>query len=457
MCFLATTCVRPTMSTDSLPQHPRIVHPPPGPATRAWARRLRQVESRNVTFLGPDFPVFWERAQGAMVQDADGNVYLDLTGAFGVAVAGHAHPRITAAITEQAGRLAHGMGDVHPPTRKVELLEALARILPWGDESRSTLANSGSEAVEVALKTALLATGRPGVVAFQGGYHGLTVGSLAVTEREDFRSPFRPRLYPGVTFVPFPATAEEVDAEAALRALAGALGDGTEGESHPIGAVIVEPIQGRGGVRVPPPGFLVEVARRTRAAGALLIFDEIFTGLGRTGRTFALEHEGVVPDLLCVGKALGGGLPLSACAGAREVMEAWPSSAGEALHTSTFLGHPLACASAMAFLRVLEEEGLTGWAAEAGPRFQAQLEGELHSIPGVREVRGRGMFLGIELTGKAAGVRVAEAALRRGLLVLPAGPVGEVVELSPPLVLTEDQLATSLRLLVESVREVMGA
>jgi 4-aminobutyrate aminotransferase-like enzyme len=442
-------------------QLPRIRTPPPGPATRALAERLRAAESRNVTHLGPRFPVFWTRARGVAVEDADGNVYLDLTGAFGVAAAGHAHPRITAAIREQAGILPHAMGDVHPPVRKVELLERLASLTPWGHEARGVLASSGSEAVEVALKTALLATGRPGIVAFRGGYHGLTMGSLAVTGRADFREPFRERLYGGVRFVPFPGSAGGVDGsggaadpdgadvadpEEALEALDEALPES--------GAVIVEPIQGRAGVRVPPAGFLAEVARRTREAGALLVLDEIFTGLGRTGRRFAFEHEGLVPDLLCLGKALGGGIPLSACIGPRSVMDAWPPSEGEALHTSTFLGHPLACASALAFLDVLEEEGLAARAAALGSGFQEALARDLSGVGRVREVRGRGLFLGIELAAPGDGVRVAEAALRRGLLVLAAGPGGEVVELAPPLVVEKHHLEAARRLLVEAVGEV---
>ncbi|TVR61777.1 MAG: aminotransferase class III-fold pyridoxal phosphate-dependent enzyme [Gemmatimonadales bacterium] len=447
------------------PTLPHMVTPPPGPATRELARRLRQVESRNVTYLSEHFPVFWARARGAVVDDADGNRYLDLTGAFGVALAGHAHPRITAAIREQAGILTHGMGDVHPPVRKVEFLERLAAILPWGSHSRITLANSGSEAVEIALKTTLLATGRPGVVAFRGAYHGLTLGSLAATGRDDFREPFRGRLYPGVRFVPFPTTPDEArESLAALDlALAGGRREfgGTDagaagpGEGGLPGAVILEPIQGRAGVRVPPPGFLAEVARRTRAAGALLVFDEIFSGLGRTGRLFALEHEGVVPDLICVGKGLGGGLPLSACAGPVEVMDAWPESPGEALHTSTFLGHPLACTAGLTFLDVLEEEELTAYAAREGEAFRRALARELPEAS-IREIRGRGFFIGIDLGRPGAGVEVTEEALRRGLIVLPAGPHGEVVELSPPLILSGRQREVALELLVESFRRSVG-
>lgn len=431
---------------------PNMVVPPPGPATRALARRLRRVESRNVTFLGDDFPVFWTEARGANVRDADGNVYVDLTGAFGVALAGHAHPWITEAVRRQAGILTHAMGDVHPAEVKVRLLERLGALAPW-DEPRTVLASAGSEAVEAALKTALLATGRPGIVAFRRGYHGLTLGALATTARDDFRRPFLPRLYAGVRFAPFP-TREEALAPA-LQILEEALEAG-EAEGHPVGAVILEPIQGRGGVRVPAAGFLEGVATRARQAGALLIFDEIFTGLGRTGATFAFEHEGVVPDLLCLGKALGGGLPLSACVGPASVMDAWPESAGEALHTSTFLGHPLACASALAFLEVLEKEDLPGRARRAGERFLGYLEEALSDAPGVRDIRGRGLLLGVELDQAEAGARTAASALGEGLLVLPAGERGEVVELTPPALIGDALIRWAAEAFARSLRRDPG-
>jgi len=433
---------------------PRLVTPPPGPRSRELSSRLGRVESRNVTHLGTDFPIFWEAARGANVQDADGNVYLDLTGAFGVAAAGHSHPRITAAIRNGAGRLVHGMGDVHPPTAKVELLERLAALAPW-PETRGVLASSGSEAVEIALKTALLATGRPGVLAFTGGYHGLTAGSLAVTSREDFRRPFRSRLYGGVAWAPFPGGREgEEDGAGALTSVRKILADGAQGD--PVGAVVVEPIQGRGGVRVPPPGFLRGVAEAAREAGAVVIFDEIFTGFGRTGTLFAFQSEGVAPDLLCLGKALGGGLPLSVCLGDRAIMDAWPPSPGEALHTSTFLGHPLACMAALAFLDVLEEEGLVERSRRLGMRLRARLREGLGTARPEGTVRGRGLFVGIDAADPAesgGGARIMLHALRQGVLLLPAGPQGEVVELSPPLTLTDEQLDAGAAVLLELLGE----
>jgi 4-aminobutyrate aminotransferase/(S)-3-amino-2-methylpropionate transaminase len=409
------------------------------------AERLSRVESRNVTHLTPDFPVFWEEAKGANVRDVDGNIYLDLTGAFGVSVAGHNPPAVVDGIRDQAGRLIHGMGDVHPPAKKVEFLEALAALGPWPD-SRAILGSSGSEAVEAALKTTLLVTGRPGILAFEGAYHGLTSGPLAATYREDFRGPFLSRLYKGVRFAPFPDFRDGDRAvKKSLDKVRWILREGDGGDE--VGAVIIEPIQGRAGVRIPPPGYLEALADLTWNAKALLIFDEIFTGLGRTGALFAFLHEGVVPDLLCLGKGLGGGLPLSACVGPVRIMNAWPPTRGEAIHTSTFLGNPLSCAAGLCFLEELRKGELVARSKTMGKELLSLLKTALAGIPEVGEVRGKGLFVGVDLRHpdtimpiKGVAVRAATLALREGILVLPAGAAGHVLQLSPPLVISEEQL-----------------
>jgi 4-aminobutyrate aminotransferase-like enzyme len=438
---------------------PSVKVPPPGPISRSMAQRLSAVETRNVTFLSEDVPVFWEEARGANVRDPDGNVFLDLSGAFGVAIAGHSHPAVVDRISAQAGRLVHGMGDIHPPSAKLELLEALVALAPWAD-ARATLASTGSEAVEVALKTALLASKRSGIVAFEGSYHGLTLGSLATTSRSHFRDPFSDRLYAGVAFAPFPDPRVEGESDRSLEIVEDLLSRGTPTGAG-VGCVIVEPIQGRAGIRIPPPDFLGRLANLTASFEAILVFDEIFTGFGRSGTLFALQHEGVLPDVVCLGKTMAGGLPLSACVGGRAVMEAWPPSNGEAIHTSTFLGHPLACASALAFMEVLEEERLVERAASLGESLLLELRAELEGVPWVAEVRGRGLLLGIELADpntdgpwREGAAIVAVAALREGVIVLPAGELGEVVELAPPAVLTEEQAGWAVETLARVIREI---
>ena len=367
-----------------------------------------------------------------------------------MAFAGHRHPLVVDRIRAQAGRLVHGMGDIHPPAVKVEFLEALTALMPW-PEARAILGLSGSDAVEAALKTAQLATGRVGVIAFEGSYHGLTLGALATTHREHFRAPFVSRLAEHVHFVPFPSTSGE--AEQVLERIDELLAAETP---VPVGAVIVEPMQGRAGVRVPPPGFLAELAIRTRLRGALLIADEIFTGMGRTGDLLACDHDGLAPDLVCLGKALGGGMPLSACCGPASVMDAWPPSTGEAIHTSTFLGHPLSCAGGLGFLEALETEDLVARAKHLGARALDYLAVGLDGCDGVLAVRGRGLMLGIELVGgerSASGPVIAERALERGLFVLPAGADGEVVELTPAATVTSAELEQGLEILIAAVRE----
>jgi 4-aminobutyrate aminotransferase-like enzyme len=413
---------------------PEITVPVPGPRSRALAARLGRVESRNVTCLAPEAPIFWERAAGANVWDADGNRYVDLGGAFGVAAVGHSHPRVVRAVAGQAERLLHGMGDVHPAAVKVELLEALAARFPGGGPSRAVLGCSGSDAVEAALQTALLATGRAGVVAFEGAYHGLSLGALDATWRRDLRSPFAALLPGRTSFARFGA-AESVRAAAAACA-------------EPVGCVLVEPVQGRGGERVPPRGFLRRLREICDAEGWLLALDEIYSGCGRTGRWFACEHEGVVPDLLCAGKGLASGMPLSACVGRAEVMDAWPASGGEALRTQTFLGHPAACAAGLASLAVLEEEDLVAHAARVGARALDFLRKESAGLPRVVECRGLGLMIGVECDAPQTVARACRAALARGVIVTPSGDDGRVLSVTPPLCIGEEPLLAALGVLL---------
>ncbi len=470
------------MSNTAQPSRlPDISGPVPGTGSSALAGRLARVESRNVTFRSESFPIFWDRAQGSNVWDVDGNRYVDLTAGFGVAATGHAHPRVVAAIRRQSERLAHGMGDVHPPSAKVDLLERLAAVAPMA-EPRSVLCTSGSEAVEVALKTVCLATGKPGVLAFTGAYHGLTLGALSVTDRSLFRGPFEAQLNPHVVRVDYPhpyrvpaslartdragpnrrtatpEAAEEWLTNAALSAVEHAL-DEPAGAS--VGGIVLEPVQGRGGDVVPPAGFLSGLAEMCRSRGLLLILDEIYTGFGRTGAWFACEAEGVEPDLLCVGKAFSGAMPIAACVGRGEVMDAWPESQGEAMHTSTFLGHPIACAAASAAITVLEEEGLVQRAREVGEWWRQHLHSALHHDPSVGDVRGRGLLIALDLVSDRStkrpdaglGHQVVEACLRRGWIVLPSGPDGNVISFSPALNIERDLLEAATEVLAEVLAE----
>jgi 4-aminobutyrate aminotransferase/(S)-3-amino-2-methylpropionate transaminase len=373
-------------------------------------------------------PIVWVEARGANVVDADGNRYVDLTSGFGVAFVGHRHPAIVEAVKRQADRLLHALGDVHPSDVKIELLERLCALAPW-PRARAMLSLSGADAVTAALKTAVMATGKTGVIAFEGSYHGLTYGPLAVSGYADrFRAPFRAQLQPDVLFAPWPA--RDDDAGAAARAL-------PVDWSH-VGAVIVEPIQGRAGVRLPPPGFLGALKRQSEKNGALLIVDEIFTGAGRCGAWWRSVEDGVVPDVICVGKALGGGLPVSACIASEDVMSAWGAPDREAIHTGTFYGDPLGSAAALATIDLIERERLVQAAGEHGDAFAATLRGS--GLPGVSEIRHAGLMLGLQLEAPHRALTVTRSLLERGYLVLPAGANADVIQLTPPVTVSGHQL-----------------
>jgi acetylornithine/succinyldiaminopimelate/putrescine aminotransferase len=412
----------------------------PGPRGEAWVRTLAEHEcpaftarrARRAEATGaPHDPIVWSEALGANVVDVDGHIYVDLTGGFGVAAIGHRHPRVVSALRAQSEKLIHALGDLHPSDVKIELLARICALAPF-DHARAILGLSGADAVEAALKTATLATGRPGVVAFEGGYHGLSHGPLATCGySEAFRAPFREQLNPHVRFAPWPA--HDDDVEAAVAAVAEA------SKGLDMGAVLVEPIQGRGGVRLPPPGFLARLSPLCRASGALLVVDEIFTGLGRCGAMLRTVDEGVEPDLLCLGKSLGGGMPVSACVGRADVMAAWGTPDREAIHTGTFFGNPLACAAALATLDVLVEEALPARARELGGFLLHELRAE--SFKGVREVRGAGLLIGVQLDAPGKALTVARQMLELGYLVLPAGEKADVLQLAPPLVIARPLLS----------------
>ena len=422
-------------------------------ATERVLDQLRAYESPNMLAIEPDgsWPIVWDRARGTHVWDADGRRYIDLTAAFGVAAAGHANPRVVSAGRRQMSRLPHAMGDVHPHAPKAQLARELSRITfeRWsgGRHAGKTIYNnSGFEAVEAALKTVLLATGRPGIVAFEGGYHGLGYGALNATHRPFFRDPFRPQLREFGHFVPFPKAAEDLkDLKRRIMRLL---------DNKGCGAVLAEPIQARGGINVPPAGFLPMLRACCDQSGALLALDEIYTGFGRTGNWFACEESGTMPDLICLGKALTGGFPLSACVGRADIIDAaWPPSTGESIHTSTFQGNPVGCAMALAQIAGIRAGKLPERAAQLGRVLLDMLHAAIP--PAYAEIRGRGLMAGVELKnpdGSPATARafaVIKEMLRRGFILLPEGRHANVISFSPPLTISRSELAAAARALGE--------
>jgi 4-aminobutyrate aminotransferase-like enzyme len=464
--------------------------------TKTILQLLRAYESRNVMFFDPDgsWPIVWERAKGVHVWDADGKKYLDFTAAFGVAAAGHANPHVVKAGQRQLARLPHAMGDVHPHALKAQLARELSRITfeRWSRSlnrsivesfnrrsvqrfngltvhGKTIFCNSGFEAVESALKTAMLATGKRGVIAFEGAYHGLGYGALNATHRDFFRGPFRTQLREFGHFVPFPTVGQA--SSLSLKSKTTKNGDRQDAcptlkkvearirklfYRESIGAILVEPIQARGGINIPPPEFLPLLRKLCDEHDALLILDEIYTGFGRTGKWFACEHSGVVPDLICLGKALTGGFPLSACVGRADLMDAaWPASRGEAIHTSTFLGNPVGCAMALAQIQEIEQLNLCKRSADLGEFLLTMLQSAIGNRQSAIQIRGLGLMAGVELRwpdgepATQAAMQAIKKMLQRAFILLSEGEHANVISFTPPLTITKTQLAKAVAALAE--------
>jgi len=408
---------------------PHLRVPPPGPQSRSWLVRYAHAAAPMGPQRRRDAPgstVVYATGLGCNVIDVDGNRYVDLAAGFGALLLGHAHPAIRRVIELQSARLLQALGDLHPADARVALTERLAKLHPSGD-GQVILGQSGADAISAALKSAALHTGKPGVLAFGGAYHGLSYGPLAALGlRESYRTPFAAQLNPHVRFVPYPHDDDSLDETIERARLELAAGS--------VGAILVEPILGRGGCIVPPEAFLPELARLARSASALLVVDEIWTGLGRAGSTLFSTRGGLEADLVCLGKGLGGGLPISACIGRREVMQSW-SREDEVVHTATFAGAPLACATAIATLDTLSREKLVERSAEVGRRFVARLR-----AVGAR-ARGAGLMVGIDFDGRAgSAVELMRSLLSVGYITSTGGGSRDVLVLTPPLSIAESLL-----------------
>lgn len=452
------------MPQDSFRPYKRI-----GTQSKILAGRLRAHECPEVTFLSKDFPIFWKRARGSCVWDADGRQYVDMTAAFAVANLGHTHPALVAALNRQSRKLIHGMGDVHPPEIKARFLSALAKVTPRG-LGQTILSQNGADAVESAIKTAQIAApGRDGIVAFTGSYHGLTFGALSVTWRPDFRRPFAGRIPKQTLFADYPYC-YRCPLKLKYPSCGIACMDETErrvrkaGGGKRFSALLVEPIQGRGGEIVPPAGWLRRLADFCRRERLLLIADEIYTGFGRSGKMFACDHEKVVPDLMCLGKGLTGGFPMSACVGKPSVMRRWGKSTGEAVHTSTFLGNPLGCAMGIAALSIYNRGRLADRARVAGDYFLAALRRRIGGFRAVGDIRGRGLMIGVELVRdpksktpdpRLCGRMIVES-LRRGLILLGGGIHRNVISFSPQLLVSRREIDFCVDVLEDSLKHLEG-
>jgi diaminobutyrate-2-oxoglutarate transaminase len=423
-------------------------------ASAAVCDRLRELEGTGMRTFSVDPPLVWSRTQGSKVWDEDGRKYVDLYAGFAVATVGYCHPRVTEAITRQAGVMTH-CPSAAPSRIRAELYERLLGIAPPGID-RALLAVTGAMANETAIQLARAATGRDTVIGFSGTYLGRTVGTVGHAGKHAYRDQLGVRA--DSQFLPFPDpyrspwAGDGEPGELVLGLLEQMLSDPASGIDPPA-CIVVEPIQGNAGVVIPPAGFLAGLRRLADAAGALLVFDEIQSGFGRSGRTWACEHDGVVPDLMTVGKGIGGGLPLAAVLGRDAVMTTWTSDAV----TSTFLANALTAAAGIAAVDVLRDEGLAERSAALGADALERLGRGLSGNPRVGTVRGRGLFVGIELVEDADSRRPAPdatasaiRALRdHGFIVGRGGRFGNVLKLSPPLVIETSELDAGLDAILE--------
>jgi 4-aminobutyrate aminotransferase len=434
---------------------PVIRTPLPGPRARAVIERDHAVLSPSFT---RSYPLVAARGEGALVEDVDGNRFLDLNAGIAVVATGHCHPEVVRAIQEQAARLIHMSGTDFYYENMVRLGERLAALVPGGGARRVYFGNSGTEAIEAAIKMARYHTGRDKFIAFLGGFHGRTLGALSLTaSRSVQRKGFGP-LVPGVTHIPYAycyrcAYGKQPDtcAVECVRVIEQDLVR-TVLPASEVAAVVVEPVQGEGGYVVPPRKFFDELQAVARRLGLLIVADEVQSGMGRTGKMWASEHFGLAPDILAVAKGIASGLPLSATVARAELMR-WERGA----HASTFGGNPVAVAAALATLELLEG-GLVDNAARVGAWMLERMRDWPRRFPLVGEVRGLGLMIGIEIVRDQASRepapelrdRLVQLAFERGLLVLGAGV--SVIRLSPPLVLTSDQAAFAVETLEECLR-----
>jgi 4-aminobutyrate aminotransferase len=413
-------------------QAPRLITEVPGPEALARIERDRRVTSPS---LPRAYPLVPRRGAGSVLEDVDGNLFLDVNAGIAVTSTGHSHPEVVEAIRRQAADLLHySASDFYLPIYS-DVCEELDRIAPFSKPARSFLTNSGTEAVEGAIKLARFATGRQYVIAMLDSFHGRSYGSVSLTaSKAKYRTGFGP-LLPGIHHTPFG------DFQHLEQVLFKRLVSPLE-----VAAIIVEPILGEGGYMLPPDGWFPYLRELCDRHGILLVADEVQSGMGRTGKMWAIEHFGVEPDIVLAGKGIASGMPLGAMI-AREELMTWEVGA----HGSTYGGNPVACAAALASLRLIEG-GLMDNAREMGSVLMDGLRRMAERHPTIRDVRGLGLMIGIQFPDHDHMAAVEQAAFRRGLLVLGCGD--DVIRMSPPLVIRRDQVDTALEVFEEAVAEV---
>ncbi len=434
--------------TTAHPAGIRIQTPIPGPRSQALQARRQAAVPRGV---GAATPIAIARGEGALVEDVDGNWYVDLAGGIGVMNVGYGDPAVLAAIEAQALAFTHSCFQVLGHEPYIALAEALNRLTPGDHAKKTILLNSGAEAVENAVKIARAATGRSAVIAFEHGFHGRTLLGMTLTSKTAYKQGFGP-FAPEVYRAPYPRSADDVAELASMFK--------THVDPKTVACVILEPVLGEGGFTAAPQGYLDALAALCKEHGILLVADEIQTGMARTGKLFACEHFGLVPDLLTSAKSLGGGLPIAAVTGRAEIMDAAaPGGLG-----STFGGNAVACAAALATINQIEALDLCGRANAIGATVRARFEKLGRDVPAIAEIRGLGAMIGIVFAHPAAGGKRTPAttemaalqkyAYEHGVITVTAGTHANVLRTLMPLVITDAQLDEALDVLERGVREI---
>jgi 4-aminobutyrate aminotransferase len=441
-------------------EYPKIVVDPPGPKAQAWNARDRKVVSQNLT---PDYELVTERASGMVVEDLDGNRFLDFAAGISTVSTGHCHPEVVRAVQEQAERLMHlCYTDFHYPAY-IELCETLAELAPMSGEKRVFLSNSGAEAVETSVKLARIRTGRSKIIAFYGAFHGRTLGTVTLTASKPIQRLACGPLLPDVFHThysycyrcPVNRKPESCDVQC-LDLLTDSMFHHTIPPQE-VAAVLVEPVQGEGGFIPPHPEFLNRLQALCREHGILLIADEVQSGMGRTGKFFASEHYGLDPDIFILAKGIASGMPISAVIARDDVMK-W----NDGSHGSTFGGNPLSCQAALATLRLLRG-GLIENAGKVGAGLLEKLRGLKDRHPLIGDVRGIGLMVGVEIVrdrdthepAPAVRERIVRGAYKKGLLTLPCGK--STIRLSPPLICTDSDADKAVAILDAVLTEIEAA
>ncbi len=433
----------------------------PGDKSRALEARRQQFVARGISAT---MPVFAERASGAIVEDVDGNRYIDFAGGIGVMNVGHSRPEVVQAIAEQAAKFTHTCFMVMMYEPYVALAERLCGLTPGDFAKKAIFLNSGAEAVENAVKIARYATGRPAIIVFDNAYHGRTLLTMSMTAKVrpyKYRfGPYAPEIYRAP--FPYPYRMDMTPTQASEACLT-ELRRMFVGEVAPdqVAAIIVEPVQGEGGFMPAPPGFLKALKALCEEHGILFVADEIQTGFCRTGEMFAVNHDGVEPDLLIIAKSMGAGLPISGVVGKAEIMDAPPPGA----LGGTYSGNPVACAAALAVLDIYEREDLAARSRQIGVVAMERFVNLQKQFPMIGDVRGQGGMLAMEIVKDrvsrepdAQAVKdILAAAHQRGLMLISAGMYGNVLRILVPLNVTDEQLDQGLLILEEAVALVAHA